>query len=171
MAPMSAPAAKARSPPYRITARIASEPAAAARAADASSLVSWSFIALTGGRSSRIVPMPSATSSRTNSPIKQPLQEISAQVAVDQPGWRLREGDQAHLGPAVEQRVPGQDPDRIPERPRPVERDLTGVPLEAGGLGGALGRQGGVGGRGDLAVLIGPAVDDLGADVVRAKRT
>ena len=69
---MSAPAANTFSPPYRITARMPAELPASAAAA-ASSAVTWSFSALTGGRSSRIVPMPSAVSSRTNSAMPVPF--------------------------------------------------------------------------------------------------
>src|SRR5580693_6556684 len=133
MSLISAPAANTFSPPYRITARTSSEPSADTAAA-ASSAVSWSFSALTGGRSSRIVPMPSATSSRTNSAISMPPglapgddplaaavlargddppDPRLAQVAVGHAGRRLGVGDQPELGAAVQQPVIGQHADRV----------------------------------------------------------
>src|ERR1700723_4100123 len=115
-----------------ITARTSAS-AAAARAASASSTVTWSFSALTFGRSSRMVPMPSATSSRTNSPIGLLL----TKVAVGHSGRGLGVGDQAELGAAVQQPVIGQDADRGAERPRPVQRPFPGGADRAvGGLGG-----------------------------------
>jgi hypothetical protein len=65
---MSAPAAKTFSPPYTITARTSSSAVAWAAAARSSSWI-CALSAFMGGRSSRIVPMPSAVSNRTNSPI------------------------------------------------------------------------------------------------------
>src|SRR6478672_4964501 len=64
----SLPAAKTRSPPYSTTALTSSRAVASAAAARISSWT-WTLIAFIFGRSSRIVPTPSATSSRTNSPI------------------------------------------------------------------------------------------------------
>jgi hypothetical protein len=64
---MSAPAANTFSPPYTMIART-SESAAAAPAAARNSSWTCVFSAFIGGRSSRMVPMPSLTSSRTNSP-------------------------------------------------------------------------------------------------------
>ena len=65
---MSAPAAKTRSPPYTTTALTSSRSVASVAAARISSCT-CTFNAFIFGRSSRIVPTPSATSSRTNSPI------------------------------------------------------------------------------------------------------
>src|ERR1700745_3669006 len=96
--------------------------AAAPRAASASSAVTWSFSALTFGRFSRMVPMPSATSRETNSPRRQTL----AKVAGGHAGRRLGVGDQAELGPAVQQRVLRQDPHRVAERSRLGQRPLAG---------------------------------------------
>src|SRR3954454_5293525 len=64
---MSAPAAKTRSPPYTTTALTSSRVAACVAAARISS---WTctLSAFIFGRCSRIVPTPSATSSRTYSP-------------------------------------------------------------------------------------------------------
>src|SRR5690242_12864605 len=103
------------------TARTSS--AAAARAAAASSEVTWSFSALTLGRLSLMVPMPSVVSSVTNSAITGTL----TQVPVGHPGRGLRVGDQAELGAAVEQRVVRQHADRVAERPGLIQRHLAGV--------------------------------------------
>ena len=65
---MSAPAAKTFSPPYTTTALTSSRSVASAAAARISSWT-WTLSAFIFGRSSRIVPTPSATSSRTNSPM------------------------------------------------------------------------------------------------------
>src|SRR6478752_9716299 len=65
---MSAPAAKTRSPPYTTTALTSSRSVASTAAARISSCT-CTLRAFIFGRSSRIVPTPSATSSRTNSPI------------------------------------------------------------------------------------------------------
>src|SRR5690349_17970028 len=64
---MSAPAAKTRSPPYRITARTSLR-SVASRAHSSSSARSWLLMAFILGRSSRMVPTAPSTSSRTNSP-------------------------------------------------------------------------------------------------------
>jgi hypothetical protein len=64
---MSAPAANTFSPPQTTTARISGSPAAACAAARSSSWT-WVFSGFIGGRSSRIVPMPSAAVRFTNSP-------------------------------------------------------------------------------------------------------
>src|SRR5437868_7945811 len=110
------------------TARISS--AAAARAASASSAVTWSFSALTGGRLSLMVPMPSVVSSVTNSAMKATLRSRGddppgtpclAKVPVGHPGRGLRVGDQAELGAAVEQRAVRQHADRVAERPRLIQ--------------------------------------------------
>src|SRR5690348_4649730 len=119
-----------------ITARISS--AAAARAAAASSSVTWSFSALTGGRLSLMVPMPSVVSSVTNSAMKTTL----AKVSVRHPGRGLRVGDQAELGAAVEQRVVRQHADRVAERPGLIQRHLPGVAHDT-----AAGAEGVWGGR------------------------
>src|SRR5215207_7888409 len=68
---MSAPAAKTFSPPYRITARTDRFSAASVAAACRPSWTSL-FSAFMGGRSSRMVPMPSSTSRRTNFPTINP---------------------------------------------------------------------------------------------------
>src|SRR5215831_4893595 len=64
---MSAPAANTFSPPYTTTARTSSSADAAPAAARNSS---WMVLlsAFIGGRDNRMVPIPSATSSWTNSP-------------------------------------------------------------------------------------------------------
>ena len=64
----SLPAAKTFSPPYRTTARTSSRSVASA-AASRSSVWTWKLIAFIFGRSSRMVPTPSATSRLTNSPM------------------------------------------------------------------------------------------------------
>src|SRR5712664_1049349 len=115
-----------------ITARTSSR-LAAARAASASSLVSLSFSALTGGRFSRRGQIPPATPSVTNSP----MSILLAQIAVGHAGRRLRVRDQPELGAAVEQRVVRQHPHRVAERPGLIQRHLTGVPHPPGGYGGA----------------------------------
>src|SRR2546423_351825 len=122
------------------TARTSS--AAAARAAPASSSVTWSFSALTGGRLSLMVPMPSVVSSVTNSAISLTL----AKIPVRHPGRGLRVGDQAELGAAVEQRVVRQHADRVAERPGLIERHFPGVAHDSvsggaagSGAGGAAG--------------------------------
>ena len=66
------------------------------------------------------------------------------------PGRRLRVGDQADLGPAVEQRVPRQHPDRVAERPGPVQPASPEYRWRGGRPAGALERQRGVAGCGDL---------------------
>src|ERR1700733_13729167 len=120
-----------------ITART-SWSASAARAASASSAVTWSFSALTFGGACRMVPRPAATSRRT----KSPRGLLLTKVAVGHSGRGLGVGDQAELGAAVQQPVIGQDADRVAERPRPVQRHFPGVADRAvGGLGG-LGGQG-----------------------------
>src|SRR5437764_10063364 len=64
---MSAPAAKTFSPPYTTTARTASSADTEAAAARSSSWIR-AFNAFIGGRSSRIVAIPSSTATVTNSP-------------------------------------------------------------------------------------------------------
>src|SRR6266581_4415788 len=64
---MSAPAAKTFSPPHRTTARTSSRTVAASVASRRSRSRS-PLMAFMGGRSRRMVPTPSSTSSRTNSP-------------------------------------------------------------------------------------------------------
>src|ERR1700722_16234305 len=157
---MSAPAAKTFSPPYTITARTSSS-LAAWEATSKSEAVRTSFSALTGGRSRRIVPMPSATSSRTNSPMSSIL---SAQVAVCHAGRRLRVGDQPELGAARQQRMPRQHPPRVAERPGAAQRDLAGVTDVSAVIGD--GRKRRIRGRGDLIVLPRPSVNRLDADIV-----
>src|SRR5690348_15782897 len=155
------------------TARTSS--AAAARAAAASSSVTWSFSALTLGRLSLMVPMPSVVSSVTNSAINGTLLPRGAdppgtpaltQVAVRHPGRGLRVRDQAELGAAVEQRVVRQHADRVAERPGLIKRHLPGVAHDraSGGTAGRLagfGGQRGVGRRDDLVGVVGPPVDHL----------
>src|SRR5262245_56437604 len=68
---MSAPAAKTFSPPYTMTARTSSSAVAAVAAARSSSCT-CALSAFIGGRSKRMVPIPSCVSKRTNSPIGPP---------------------------------------------------------------------------------------------------
>src|ERR1700761_8975061 len=181
----SAPAAKIRSPPYKITAWTSGSALTSAAAAPIS-FWTWPLSAFIFGRSSRMVAMPPSVSTWTKSPMTAsqlpafggPASQhyslsrapgTSAQVAVGHSGRRFGHGDQAELGPAGQQRVPGQSPDRVAERPGLGQLDRARVPHRSPVTvvpRGEVGRQRQVG-RGDqLGVLGGQAGDDLDADVV-----
>src|SRR6266700_3966120 len=89
---MSAPAAKTFGPPYTTTARTSSSADTAVAAARSSSWI-CAFSAFIGGRSSRIVAIPSSTDTVTTSPIScillwnlaDRVPERNQQPAEDQP--------------------------------------------------------------------------------------
>src|SRR4051812_24946019 len=96
---MSAPAAKTRSPPYTTTALTSSRAVASVAAARISSCT-WTFSAFILGRSSRIVPTPSATSSRTNSPVPAFSAPVMSCSASPRPGsGRIRSAPASTFGP------------------------------------------------------------------------
>src|SRR5215472_8578742 len=163
-----------------MTARIASS-AVTSAAAPAISAWTCALSAFIFGLSSRIVAMPSATSTRTNSPkpatstssppanvaahlsYSAPLAAVAsggpdadrlAEVAVGHAHRRVRVRDQAEFGAADQQRMLGQHPHGVAERSRPAEFHLTGEPGQRSSL--AIVCRLGVGSQRDVARL-----DDL----------
>ena len=93
----------------------------------------------------------------------------SAQVAVDHAAWRVGCGDQTKFRGPGEERMAGQNPDGVAERPRPAELGRPRVPGDAVG-DRAVQVQPGPDGVDDLVRVSGPAVDDLDGDVLGLQR-
>src|SRR5690349_5250732 len=118
----SAPAAKTRSPPHTTTAATSSR-RSASRAASSSSVWTCASSAFILGRSRRIVPTPSVTSSRTNSAMSVPPVWVA-------PEHRTASGHR----PDGLQRLPRQPVGapllEVDRAERAVELDRRGVPVQ-----------------------------------------